>query len=140
MDFSDGNFRRSLAGSLEQRLVTLPKYKLTGVVDLYTSANSRNDTIYFNPDRDFSAAVTLVNLQRLYRRYDQSFSHRLALTIGNYWQKGYNDDYIAGFSYEHIWAAAERFELVYGFSRFRRVYDGDPEYQNYYYTRINWRF
>jgi biofilm PGA synthesis protein PgaA len=140
MDFSDGNFRRSLAGSLEQRLVTLPKYNLTGVVELYASANSRNDTIYFNPDRDFSAALTLVNLQRLYRRYDRSFSHRLSLTIGNYWQKGYDDGYIAGFSYEHIWASAERFELAYGFSRFRRVYDGDPEFQNYYYTRINWRF
>jgi biofilm PGA synthesis protein PgaA len=140
MDFSDGNFRRSLAGSLEQRLVTLPKYKLTGVVDLYASANSRSDTIYFNPDRDFSAALTLANLQRLYRRYDRSFSHRLSLTIGNYWQKGYDDRYIAGFSYEHIWAAAERFELVYGYNRFRRVYDGEPEFQNYYYTRINWRF
>ncbi|MGW8313395.1 MAG: poly-beta-1,6 N-acetyl-D-glucosamine export porin PgaA [Desulfuromonadales bacterium] len=140
MDFSDGNFRRSLAGSLEQRLVTLPKYKLTGIVDLYTSANSKNDTIYFNPERDFSAALTLVNQQRLYRRYDRVFSHRLALTFGNYWQKDYGDDYIAGISYEQIWDIAERFELVYGYSRFRRVYDGDSEHQNDYYTRINWRF
>jgi biofilm PGA synthesis protein PgaA len=140
MDFSDGNFRRSLAGSLEQRLVTLPKYKLSGIVDVYASANSRSNTIYFNPDRDLSAALTLDNLQRLYRRYDRSFSHRLALTAGNYWQKGYDDDYFAGFTYEHIWETAERLALVYGFSRYRRIYDGSPEYQNYYYSRINWRF
>lgn len=140
MDFSDGNFRRSLAARLEQRLVTLPKYKLSGIVDLYTSANSKNDTIYFNPDHDFAAALTLDNRQRLYRRYDRAFSHRLALTLGNYWQKDYSDDYLAGAAYEHIWEAAERFELVYGFSRFRRVYDGQPEYQNFYYTRLNWRF
>lgn len=140
MDFSDGNVRRSLNGSLEQRLVTLPKYKLSGIVEVYTSANSRANTVYFNPDRDFSTALTLDNLQRLYRRYDQSFSHRLSLTLGNYWQKSYDDDYLAGFAYEHIWEATERFTLVYGFSRFRRIYDGSPEYQNNYYTRINWRF
>ncbi len=140
MDFSDGNFRHSLAGSLEQRLVTLPKYKLSGIVDVYASANSRSNTIYFNPDRDLSAALTLDNLHRLYRRYDRSFSHRLTLTAGNYWQKDYDDDYFAGFAYEHIWEATERFTLVYGFSRYRRIYDGSPEYQNYYYTRINWRF
>ena len=140
MDFSDGNFRRSLAARFEQRLLTLPKYKLTGIVDLYSSANSRSDTIYFNPGHDFSAALTLDNLQRLYRRYDRVFSHRLALTLGNYWQKDFADDFLAGAAYEHIWEAAERFELVYGFSRFRRVYDGRPEYQNYIHTRLNWRF
>jgi biofilm PGA synthesis protein PgaA len=140
MDFSDGNFRRSLAASLEQRLLTLPIYKLTGIADLYASANSRNDTIYFNPDHDFSAALTLDNLHRLYRRYDRVFSHRLALTLGNYWQKDFADDYLAGAAYEHIWETADRFELVYGFSRFRRVYDGLPEYQNYFYSRLNWRF
>ena len=64
----------------------------------------------------------------------------MGLTLGNYWQKGYADDYIAGFNYEHLWEIAERFELVYGYSRFRRVYDGLPEYQNYYFSRINWRF
>jgi biofilm PGA synthesis protein PgaA len=109
-------------------------------VELYASANSRNDTIYFNPERDFSATLTLDNLQRLYRHYDRSLSHRLALTIGNYWQKGYNDDYMAGFTYEQIWEAAERFTLGYGFSRFRRVYDGDPEYQNYWFAHLGWRF
>jgi biofilm PGA synthesis protein PgaA len=140
MDFSDGNFRRSLAASLEQRLLTLPIYKLTGIADLYASANSRNDTIYFNPDHDFSAALTLDNLHRLYRRYDRVLSHRLALTLGNYWQKDFADDYLAGAAYEHIWETADRFELVYGFSRFRRVYDGLPEYQNYFYSRLNWRF
>jgi biofilm PGA synthesis protein PgaA len=140
MDFSDGNFRRSLAASLEQRLLTLPKFKLGGIVDLYTSANSRNDTIYFNPGHDFSAALTLDSLHRLYRRYDRVFSHRLALTLGNYWQKDFADDYLAGAAYEHIWETADRFELVYGFSRFRRVYDGLPEYQNHFYSRLNWRF
>jgi len=140
MDFSDGNFRRSLTGSLDERLVSLTKYRLTGVVELYASANSRNNTIYFNPERDLSATLTLDNLQRLYRRYDRSFSHRLALTIGNYWQKGYSDDYLAGVTYEQIWEAAERFTLGYGFSRFRRVYDGDPEYQNYWFAHLDWRF
>lgn len=140
MDFSDGNFRRSINADLEQRLVTLPTYKLTGIVGLNASANSRSDTIYFNPGHDFSAALTLDNLQRLYRWYDLVFSHRLSLTIGNYLQKNYSGYTMAGFAYEHIWEVAYRFELIYGFSRFRRVYDGNPEYQNEFYGRLNWRF
>jgi biofilm PGA synthesis protein PgaA len=140
MDFSDGNVRRSLSAGLEQRLVTLPGYQLTGIIDLSASANSRSGSVYFNPERDFSAALTLGNLQRLYRRYDRVFSHRLDLTLGNYWQKDFASDYLAGFAYEHIWEFAYRFELVYGFSRFRRVYDGLPEYQNDIYGRLNWRF
>jgi len=140
MNFSDDNFRRSLSAGLEQRLVTLPSYQLTGIINLTASANSRNGTVYFNPERDVSATLTLDNLQRLYRRYDRAFSHRLALTIGNDWQKHYADDFLAGFDYEQLWEFASRFELVYGFSRFRRIYDGLPEYQNYTYGRLGWRF
>jgi biofilm PGA synthesis protein PgaA len=140
MNFSDGNFRRSLTGGLEQLLVTRPGYQLNGTIDLSASANSRNGTVYFNPERDFTATLTLGNLQRLYRRYDRVFSHRLDLTLGSYWQKNFASDYLAGFAYEHIWEFAYRFELVYGFSRFRRVYDGLPEFQNYTYGRLNWRF
>lgn len=140
MDFSDGNFRRSVTGTVDQRLVTLPSYQMRGILELYASANSRGDTIYFNPERDLSASLTMDNLQRLYRRYDRSFSHRLSLTIGNYWQKNYSDDYFAGVTYEHAWEAAERFTLGYGFSRFRRIYDGDPEYQNYCFAHLDWRF
>lgn len=140
LNFSDGNVRRRLSAGFEQRLVTLPSYQLTGIVNLSASANSRNGTVYFNPERDFSAALTLDNLQRLYRRYERVFSHRLALTIGNDWQKHYADDFLAGFAYEQLWEFASRFELVYGFSRFRRVYDGLPEYQNYTYGQLDWRF
>jgi len=140
MNFSDGNIRHRLSAGLEQRMATLPTYKLNGMVDLYSSANSRNGAVYFNPERDFTAALTLDNLQRLYRRYDLEFSHRLGLTIGDYWQKDFSGDYLAGFTYEHILEFASRFELVYGFSRFRRVYDGLPEYQNYTYGRFNGRF
>jgi len=140
MDFSDGNFRRNFSASFEQRLVTLPTYKLTGILDLSASANSDSKTVYFNPGHDFTASLTLDNLQRLYRWYDKVFSHRLSLTIGNYWQKDYADDYLAGLAYEHIWEFAYRFELIYGFSRFRKVYDGQSEYQNNLYGRINWRF
>ena len=140
MDFSDGNLRRSLSASLEQRLLTRPKYKLTGIIDLYTSHNNRFDTIYFNPGHDHSAALTLVNVQRLYRRFDRVFSHRLSLTAGQYWQENFGNNYLAGFVYEHLWETAERFELVYGFSRFRRVYDGLPEFQNELHTRLIWRF
>ena len=43
MDFNDGNLRSSISADLAQRLVALPTYKMTGIVELNTSANSRSN-------------------------------------------------------------------------------------------------
>ncbi len=140
MDFSDGNFRYVVAGDLTRRVFTRPHFRTDLRLDLSTSENSETDVPYFSPDQDFSAAVTGDFLHLLWRRYSRSFSHRLALTLGNYWQDGYDDDYIAGALYEQTWETDYRFLLSYGFSRSRRVFDGGPDYLSFYFARLNWRF
>jgi biofilm PGA synthesis protein PgaA len=139
MDFDDGNFRRSAAATLSQRVVTRPRYRLDAIVELYASANDRLQAPYFNPRHDFSAVLTLDNQWRLYRRGGRSFIHSLALSGGNYWQKGYDDEVIAAVLYEHRWSFQDRLDLVYGISRSGLVFDGEREYSTLVFTRLAWR-
>ncbi len=140
MDFSDGNFRTRLSFSGEQRLLTLPRHKLTGFGDLGTSHNNRRSAPYFNPDADLTLLGGVEHLWRLYRRYDRSFHQRLRLSGGRYLQKGYAGGTLLSLEYAHLWEAAYRFNLSYGVGRYRRVYDGDPEWTNALFLSLNWRF
>jgi biofilm PGA synthesis protein PgaA len=140
MDFTDGNFRYRVDGSLYQRLVAHPHYLLNGYLDLYTSGNSRSDAPYFNPDQDAGASLTLENEWLLWRRYQRSFLHRLAFTAGGYWQQNFGADPVGGVRYEHVWEADSRFFLLYGASWGYAVYDGDDENRLAVHLNLNWRF
>ena len=140
MDFSDGNFRTEIFTKFSQRLLTYPKYKLTAHLDVDGSSNSKNNTPYYNPEQDLTTTLTLDNLWRIWRRYDRSFSHRLTLSAGNYWQKDFGSDFIADTCYEHIHEAGYRLEVVYGVCYGRNVFDGDPENRVYAYSRLGWKF
>lgn len=140
LDFSDGNSRYVFAGELSQRAVTRPHYRMNALLDLYASTNQKTAVPYYSPEYDAAAALTLENTWRLWRRYSRSFSHRIAPTIGGYWQDGFDFDWTAGVLYEHLWEADHRLDLSYGLSRSRRVFDGDPDYLTLYYLRLNWRF
>lgn len=139
MDFSDGNQTGRMSAYWRERLVTRPHYKLDGVVDLYASTNRRDDVPYFSPEQDFSAELTFDNDWLLYRRYSRTFGHRLALSGGGYWQKGFGTNPVGAILYEHNWQADYRFSLSYGAVLSRRVYDGDGETGVEYYLRLGWR-
>lgn len=140
LDFSDGNRREILSGSVTQRLITGPVYKLDGILGLYTSRNSLAGASYFNPENDFGADVTLIGEQRLWRRYERSFAHRLHLSIGQYDQKNFGSGQTGGVRYEHEWSFDDRLSLLYGAQRTMHPYDGQREYMNYYNVAVNWKF
>lgn len=140
IDFSDGNRREILSGSATQRLITGPVFKLDGVLGLYTSRNSLVSAPYFNPERDFGADVTLIGEQRLWRRYERSFAHRLHVSIGQYDQKNFGSGPTRGMRYEHEWNFDDRLSLLYGAQRTLHPYDGQVEYANYYNAAVNWKF
>lgn len=126
-DFNDGNTRQAIAGFGEQRLVTKPAYRLDARVDLYASRNSERDTIYFNPERDFASNVTLDNRWRSWRRYENSFEQRLALTAGTYKQRGFSGGGTWNVEYGHSWRLGPGLSLGYGVSHGSHLYDGDHE-------------
>jgi len=140
MDFSDGNFRYHLFGGFERGLLVLPHYRLDGRLELYSSANGKDDTPYFNPSRDVDLTLTLANDWLLYRHYRFSFRNRLALSVGAYWQQDFGVDPTAALRYEHVWEFFPRFSLLYGISLARRSYDGEDENQLGCHLELNWRF
>lgn len=140
IDFSDGNRRDILNASAFQRLITGPVFKLDGVLGLYASQNSLDNAVYFNPQSDFGADLTLIGEQRLWRRYDRSLVHRLYLTAGTYEQKNFGSGAVAGIRYEHEWSLDDRFMILYGAQRTMHPYDGVREFMNYYNVVLNWKF
>ncbi|MBK8162993.1 MAG: poly-beta-1,6 N-acetyl-D-glucosamine export porin PgaA [Gammaproteobacteria bacterium] len=139
VDFSDDNLRTAANARGAQRLMTRPHFRMDGLLGVYASRNTREGAPYFNPASDVSVDFTLNNEWLLYRRYEHSFRHRLALSVGNYRQEDFDSDTIWAAQYEQRWNPHDRFELGYGLIRARRVYDGTPEHLTTLYLNLGWR-
>ena len=140
MDFDDGNNRLSLQGFAERRVINRPKYKMSLRLNTAASINDKDNVIYYSPSRDFSLAITSDNIWRLYRRYEREFNHRLKLSTGLYNQEDFGTSGTWSVQYEHIWKINRDLEILYGVGRSRSVFDGEAEFGNALYGRIDWRF
>lgn len=140
LDMSDGNVRTSGQISLEERLITRPRFRLTGIAELYASANSKDHAPYFNPEQDLAATVTGVWEWLLWRRYEASLRHSILLGLGTYTQSGFGTSPIFTAGYEQEWRPAPDFGLRYGATWSSRVYDGDREGRIAYHLGVDWRF
>jgi biofilm PGA synthesis protein PgaA len=139
-DFSDGNLRQSLDLSLAQRVVDVPQFDLTLRPELYTSANSSDQGPYFSPLRDWSASLTLDAEHLLWREYERSFRHGLALTGGHYWQQDFDDGWTGSLSYEQTYRDDPSIELSWGVSFSSALYDGDRTPALETFVRLHWYF
>ena len=86
-DFTDGNRRQEYTLTGSERLWQTPALTLSLMPELSASTNSRVDTDYYNPARDFSAAATFALEHLMYRHYDTLWSQQLLAGVGGYWQK-----------------------------------------------------
>jgi biofilm PGA synthesis protein PgaA len=140
MAFSDGNRRDIAQARWTERVIAGPVYKLEVTASLYTSRNSRAGAPYFNPSRDLSPTLEFANEWLQWRRYTRAFRHRVAVTLGNYWQQGFGTGKVAGARYEQEWTADDRLTLRYGLGRSLHPYDGVQTARNYGFLSLNWRF
>lgn len=97
--FSDHNRRQEYALSGKERLWQSPTITLDLEPGISASANSRADTLYYNPKRDFSATSALVADHVMYQHYDTVWSQQIAAGGGAYWQKAYATGAIAMLGY-----------------------------------------
>ena len=140
LDLSDGNRRQSLGLSSRHTLYMGPRWRHFGGASLYTSKGRPIDAPYFNPGKDFSANLTTDTYFITWRRYQYKFAQRLVLDYGIYDQEGYPVGQTGVLRYEHQWDLLRNMGLLYGYSRARRYYDGNPEYSTSYHATLNWRF
>ncbi|MEZ0174603.1 MAG: poly-beta-1,6 N-acetyl-D-glucosamine export porin PgaA [Candidatus Reddybacter sp.] len=140
LDFSDGNERKSISGFWQESWYNSYDYKFSTRLDLYSSDNSKANTIYFNPDRDLAGSIALENEWLSWRHYENSFHQRLIVSAGFYNQENHSTGDTWGLQYEHRWATDHRLEVIYGIKRARYLYDGDYELSWSYYLSLDWRF
>ena len=136
--YDDGNRRDSVSLRHDQRLLTRPHFSLTGTTGAYASRSSREDAPYFNPRRDASFEYTLKADHLAWRRYERHFRQRLAVTVGQYRQDGFDSAWIASAQYEHEWRFALGRVLTYGARWGRPVYDGNREEHLGIYAGFSW--
>jgi biofilm PGA synthesis protein PgaA len=137
MNIMDGNQRDTLGLAFDRRLITKPHYKLTTHLRVDASHNTGSNVAYFNPERDLDTSVVLDNEWTQWRRYDRSFSHRIQVGTGEYWQKNFGSNRTWMVSYEQQVKLSDRFEIDYGISRSRHAYDGTNELSTQLFTRLN---
>jgi len=140
-DFSDGNERQSLYLSHYHRLYEDEHHSVALREEAYWSDNSAGSNVpYFNPEQDYSLGAVLLYDGVLKRRYEKKFSHALAIGLGLYDQDGFGNSVIWDIEYSHTWTHSKFLEWSYGLMHRDRTYDGDGEYFNAVFARVNWRF
>ena len=147
-DYSDGNQNYAANFKYFERWISGPIYKFSTYLNVGTSLNTEQGGNYYHPENDFTTSVTFHNNILTYRHYDTTFHQNIALSVGYYWQKEfeqnnkptYNTDPIGSIQYEHVWKTLNRYELVYGAVRSYAVYDGEPTETWRFYLNLNVRF
>ncbi len=126
-DFTDGNRRQELRAAWAERVVDRLSWSLTLRPELYGSRNSLIGAPYFNPVSDVAATLALEFQGLLWRRYEETFRHRIVVRAGGYRQEGFADGWIGGIAYEQSWTPGPRIELRWGVEAGRARYDGANE-------------
>ena len=137
MNMDDGNERKFINAAFHRRLITKPHYKLTTHLIVDASDNKEVDVFYFNPSSDLDSKIILDNEWMLWRRYERSFSHRLQVGLGQYWQESFGTGTTWSLNYEQQFKWDDAFEISYGVERSRHPYDGVNEINTQFFARLN---
>jgi biofilm PGA synthesis protein PgaA len=121
-----------------QRWVSEPVYKLDTRLGVFASHNTHTDAAYFNPRRDLSLDLNVINGWTLWRRYERSFTHRVEMGVGHYWQQGFGAKLSTGLRYEHEWNLDSFRTLSYGIAYNRQPFDGALDNRTSLFLNLTW--
>jgi biofilm PGA synthesis protein PgaA len=139
-EFTDGNRRVAVDLNFEKKIIEIPHFDLKLKPELYTSGDKLTDVPYYSPKRDLSGSLTVDAEQILWRRYERSFGHRLALTGGGYWEESFGTGWIGTLLYEQVYKYDPWVEFRYGVQWNRAIYDGVPTPSVEIIVHLNLRF
>lgn len=87
--FSDNNLRQEYTLTGKEHLWQTPTLTLELAPRISASANSRRNTLYYNPVWALSTTTALSINHQMYRHYDTLWSQQLVVGGGGYWQKSW---------------------------------------------------
>ncbi|ANI29009.1 biofilm formation protein HmsH [Yersinia entomophaga] len=138
--FSDGNHRWEYAFNGRQRVYTAPYLSVDLNLDLSSSQNTKEDTLYYNPKRDFSAVPSLTFDHIMYRRYKTVWSQQLQLGAGTYWEKNYGTGAVTSVGYGQRIQWNDVVDTGVSVTWDKRPYDGKRERDVQLSFDMNYRF
>lgn len=125
-DFSDDNKRDSVYTALGYGYLMKDKLEQRIIGSLFTSNNSLDNTVYFNPEHDISLTITHRTSLVLDSQFDRHVDH-LSVSAGRYNQKGYSAKLTYGIAYEQDYDFSPLHSLHWGAEYASNVYDGNRE-------------
>ena len=135
----DDNRRRWINAEFSQRIVNAPRHKLSAELAAYTSRNSEQGAVYFNPERDRELTAGMLHEWRIMRRHDRHLIQRTGITAGTYFQQDFGSDALWRLQWEQEWQLSPALLFSYGASYGRRPYDGEMERQVSYFLHLGAR-
>ncbi|MCA8247188.1 poly-beta-1,6 N-acetyl-D-glucosamine export porin PgaA [Burkholderia multivorans] len=138
--FSDSNFHQEIAATGTQRVYTSANQLVNVSLGLGTDSNSRQDTPYFSPRRDYAAAVTAMHQMTLWKKGDMSLQQRLYASGGAFNQRGFGTSALWSARLEHAWTFKRDITLSYGIEVSSHAYDGQRERSETGFLSVNLPF
>ncbi|MET3495526.1 poly-beta-1,6 N-acetyl-D-glucosamine export porin PgaA [Variovorax boronicumulans] len=129
MDFSDGNLRRGMDFTWQERWISTPRFQLETRLGLDASRSSAQDVPYFSPSSDATAQLAVRAQWLNWKSDDRQFFQAVEVSGGSYRQAGFGSGPLWSVRYEHRWNLGPRMTLRYGLSISSHPYDGVRERQ-----------
>ncbi|HBT33787.1 MAG TPA: poly-beta-1,6 N-acetyl-D-glucosamine export porin PgaA [Pusillimonas sp.] len=138
--FSDGNRRVELRIYGKEPIKQWPTVRLDGEIEISASANTKEDTSYYNPKADFGALAGVRLTHLLNQRYESRLEHYVQLLAGSYSQKHFGTGPMTAIGYGISWRANRNLEISSSILGIRRPYDGKQEKELRLALNISLRF
>lgn len=126
-NFSDGNRRRSLLLSGQERLMTRGNWYLDAGVEVYATRNLRSDVAYYSPRKEASVLPSLTWNHTLQQSPNSTWTQAASVGLGGMRQQGYGGSAFGVLSYGQRYRINELFEVGGTLSAISRSYDGTRE-------------
>lgn len=138
--YSDANLHQEIAATGTQRVFTAANQFVNVSLNLGTDSNTRRDTPYFNPSRDYAAAATVMHQWTAWKKGDMSLRQRISASGGAYNQRGFGTSALWSARLEHAWTFKRDITLTYGIEVSSHAYDGTRERSETGYLALNLPF
>ncbi|AJY10724.1 poly-beta-1,6 N-acetyl-D-glucosamine export porin PgaA [Burkholderia dolosa] len=138
--YSDSNLHQEIAATGTQRVYTSANQLVNVSLNLGTDSNSRQDTPYFSPRRDYAAAATVMHQLTMWKKGDMSLQQRISVSGGAYNQRGFGTSALWAARLEHAWTFKHDITLSYGIEVNSHAYDGQRERSETGFLSVNLPF
>ncbi|WLH85016.1 poly-beta-1,6 N-acetyl-D-glucosamine export porin PgaA [Pseudomonas sp. FP2338] len=138
--FSDGNNRFEAVLTGREGIYSAPGVQVDLGLEVGTSHNSKEDTVYFNPKSDFTVLPTVTVNHVLYHRYETQWSQQFQLGAGTYSQRDYSTGGVGLIGYGQRFRWNDVLDVGANLSLISRPYDGDRERDLRLLVDLTYRF